>query len=109
MGIAVWTSMVGRAPAAGLVAGAVDDDTRQDESHARDADQVRRVLRDEAGVRVVVDRAEVDHDVQDTAHGHQRDAEDHRERELADPFYHEHPLSIHLTRRHVKSIARIRM
>ena len=101
--------MVGRAPAADLVAGAVHDETRKDESHARDTDQVRRVLRNEAGVRVVVHRAEMDRDVQDTARGHQREAEDHREREPPDPFYHEHWLLIHPTRRHVKSIARIRM
>jgi hypothetical protein len=93
MGIAVWASLCGRAPAAGLVAGgAVDDDASQDEGHARDADQVRRVGGRECLclVRVVVDRAEMDHDVHDPAHGHQREAEDHRGREAADPFYHEH-------------------
>ena len=31
-----------------LAAGAVDDDARQDEDHADDAEQVRRVLREEA-------------------------------------------------------------
>jgi len=95
------------------VADAVDDDTCQNESHARDADQVRRVLPSEALVHVVVGRAEVDRDVQDTAHGHQRQAEDHREREPAerasDPFYLKHALEIHSPARCVKSIADIDM
>jgi hypothetical protein len=73
MGIAVRTSVRGgRAPAASLVASAVDDDAGQDECHARDADHVRPVGGHECLVCVVVDRAEVDHDVEHAANGHER-------------------------------------
>jgi hypothetical protein len=105
MGIAVRASLGGRATAASLVARAVDDDARQDECHARDSDQVRPVRRHEGLVRVVVGRAEVDDDVHEATHDHQRQAEDHRQRKASERFYHEHELEIHRRPRAVKSIA----
>jgi hypothetical protein len=104
MGIAVWASLGGRVTAASLAASAVDDDARQDECHARDPDHVRCMRRHEAVVCVVVDRADVDDDIQDAAHGHQREAEEHQERQLPEPFYHEHALEIHPEPTRVKSI-----
>lgn len=95
MGIAVRASLGGRASAALVVASTVQDEARQDESHARDADHVCAVRGEHCAVRVVVDRAEVDDEVQDAARGHQRQADDHRERQAPETFYHEHVLEIH--------------
>jgi hypothetical protein len=92
MGMAVRTSMVGRARAA-MAADAVDDDARQDEGHACDADEVRDVLRREPPVNVVLDRAEVDHDVEHAPDGHRGEADEHHHRkacERPEPLYRKH-------------------
>jgi hypothetical protein len=110
MGIALETSK--RGVAAAVVADAVSDHARQDECHARDADHVRRVLRDECLVCMVIDGSEVDDDVKRAARGHQHEAEEHHERDstkAASGFYREHALEIHRTKRSVKCIAQFRM
>jgi hypothetical protein len=96
-----------RTPAAELAAGAVDDDARQDERHAGDTNHVRGVLGREAGVRVVIRRAEMDHDVRHATRRHQRQAEQHREGETSDPLYRKHGLEIHLMADDVNCIAQI--
>ena len=90
MGMAVRASLAGRASTAGGVADAVCDDAGQDEGHARDADHVRRVLGREARASVVVDLGEVDRDVHDAPDDHQREAEEHHERQSPNPFYRKH-------------------
>jgi hypothetical protein len=95
MGIAVETSMKGRTRAA-MAAGAVRHEPDQDEDHAGDTDQVRRVLGEKAFVGVVVaGRHHVDEDVQGASGHHDREAEPHEQREPADVaqrLYHQHAL-----------------
>ena len=74
--------MVGRtAGAAELTAGAVDDDARQDEDHADDAEQVRQVLRAEVLVPGMAIRRQVNGGVQDQCrdHHHQSEAAEGRD------------------------------
>jgi hypothetical protein len=66
------SSSDGRTPAAGLAAGAVRDDARPDKRHAGETDHVGGVLGGEAGMRVVIRRAEMDHDVRNAPRHHQR-------------------------------------
>jgi hypothetical protein len=80
MGMAVETSMAGRDGAA-MAAGAVDDDARQDEGHAGEANQVRDVLGADHGVGLVAQRREVEHDIEDAARGHEAEAQEHHDRE----------------------------
>ena len=87
--------MRGRAPAAVVVERAAPHDADEDECHARDAEEMRRVLRGESAIRHVMDRSEVERDVEYARHHHQREADEHHRRHAAEPsraFYHEHSL-----------------
>jgi ABC-type sulfate transport system substrate-binding protein len=88
MGIAIEASIAAGRALAELAADAVGDDTRQDESHAGDADQVRNVLV-EGSVAVVVDRAQVHDDVKRGTDGHQQQAKQHEQR---DPLEQTHAM-----------------
>jgi hypothetical protein len=80
MGIGVETSRLGRQTAE-LAASAVDDDARQDEDHAGDAEKVRSVLEAEAVVPAVLAGGQVHDCVECSGRQHQQqpDAADGRQ------------------------------
>jgi hypothetical protein len=84
-----------------MAAGAVYDDSRQDEDHADDADQVRHV-RDSRVAGAVLPGDEVDHDVENAGRNEDDDPGSCHGRQLAEvaqeaapSFYHQHVLVIH--------------
>lgn len=94
--------MCGRAAAgAEVTAGAVDDDSRQDEDHADDAEQVRQV-RDTRVAGSVLSGDEVNHHVEDAGCNEDDDPGPCHDRQLpelaqesAPSLYHQHVLVIH--------------
>lgn len=93
-----------------MAAGAVDDDSRQDEDHADDADEVRDV-RDPRVARSVIARDEVNGNVENPGRDEDDDPGSCHGRQLAEiaqeastGFYHQHVLVIHPTRIGVNSI-----
>jgi len=58
-----------------LATGAVDDDARQDENHAGDAEDVSQMLRADAVMAGVPAREEVSHDVEATGPDHRHQPE----------------------------------
>jgi hypothetical protein len=80
MGIVVETSFESR-PRAAASAGAVNDDTGQDNGHAGDAEQVRNVLARDHVVRELGRRHPVYEHVHHPSRGHQRQAEEDQRRE----------------------------
>jgi hypothetical protein len=110
MGIGVETSRLGRR-AAELTTGAKGDDTRQDEDHADDAEQVGGVLRAEHVVPGMLAGCHVHDYVEGTASDHQQQPYASERREGGslenEPFavvYRQHMLVIHVCRDRVKSI-----
>jgi hypothetical protein len=103
--------MRGRAAAgAELTAGAVYDDSRQDDDHADDAEQVRHV-RDRRVAGSVLAGDEVNHHVENAGRDEDEDPGSCHGRQLADvaqetapSFYHQHALVIHRDRSGVNSI-----
>jgi hypothetical protein len=112
MGIVVETSIGGRSRAA-LAADAVRDDARKDEDHACDADQVSGVLAAEPLVSVVAARrAEMDHDVENSTHGHERQTDEDHERKppgLPRKVYRKHTLVIQIASPAVNCIDSVRV
>ena len=96
-----------------MAAGAVYDDSRQDEDHADDAEQVRDVRNSRVGGSVLAGD-EVDHDVEDAGRNEDDDPGSCHGRQLAEvaqetapSFYHQHVLVIHRPRVGVNSIANV--
>jgi hypothetical protein len=110
MGIGVETSRLWPRTAE-LATGAVNDDAREDESHADDAEQMGGVLWAEPVVAGVVAGHRVDDHVEGTGARHQEQATAAKEREVMDlcepppgPLYRQHALLIHRARPAVNSI-----
>jgi hypothetical protein len=82
MGIGVETSMLGRR-AAELATGAIGDDTRQDEDHADDAEEVGSVLRAEPVMPGVRAGGQVNEHVESARGDHQQQPETTQGREGA--------------------------
>jgi hypothetical protein len=89
------------AAGAELTAGAVHDDSGQDQDHADDAEQVRHV-RDPGMAGSVLAGDEVHHDVEDAGRNENDDPGSCHGRQLAEvaqeaapSFYHQHVLVIH--------------
>ncbi len=103
--------MRGRAAAgAELTAGAMYDDSRQNEDHADDAEQVRHV-RDPRVAGSVLAGDEVNHQVENAGRDEGDDPGSCHGRQLAEvaqetasSFYHQHMLVIHRARIGVNSI-----
>ena len=110
MGIGVETSTLCRR-AAELATGAIGDDTRQNENHADDTEQMGHVLRAEPVVTGVLAGDQVHCHVADAGHDHQQqpDAAERREgarlkNEPLAVFYRQHALVIHVSPGNVNSI-----
>jgi hypothetical protein len=110
MGIGVETSTLGRR-AAELATGAVDDDARQDEDHADDAEKVGHVLQGEPVVPGVAAGCQVHNDVEHARGDHEQQPNATErweggclENEPIANFYRQHVLVIHAGREAVKSI-----
>jgi hypothetical protein len=115
MGIGVETSTLGRRSAE-LATDAVNHDTRQDEDHADDANEMGGVLREELVVPGVLAGCEVHDHVEGTCRDHQQQPDAAQnwkvacvDKELPPVFYHQHTLVIQDSRRHVKSIGNERV
>ena len=106
--------MYGRAAAgAEMTAGAVCDDSRQNEDHADDAEQVRDVRISRVRGSVLAGD-QVNHDVKDAGRNEYHDPGSCDGRQLAQvaqeastSFYHQHVLVIHRPRGGVNSIANV--
>ena len=86
--------MDGRARAA-VTAGAVQDDAHQDERHAGDPDQVRKVLVPEVLVAFMAGQSDVDDNVEHASGGDDQQADEHERRQSpksAQDLYHQHAL-----------------
>ena len=84
-----------------MTAGAVYDDSRQDEDHADDAEQMRHV-RDSRVAGSVLSGHEVNHDVENAGRNEDHDPGSCHGRQFAEvaqeaatSFYHQHVLVIH--------------
>lgn len=103
--------MEGRARAV-MAAGAVHDETRQDEGHAGDSHDMRKVLGGTDRVVVVGRWGDVDRHVHQAADGHRQKPRDHEGRQSPEPLqrlYHQHSLVIHRQPSGVNCIDRIGM
>jgi hypothetical protein len=110
MGIGVETSTLGRR-AAELATGAIGDDTRQDEDHADDAEEMGDLLQGKPVVPVVAAGCQVHNDVEHARGDHQQQPNPAEcweggclENEPIANVYRQHVLVIHARRGGVKSI-----